>query len=375
MVGIDPLISGDNVAQLKGAQQRGCLTVCTVVGARPQFIKAAAMSRALARCNVREARVLQVIVHSGQHFDPKMSADIFEELGLQTPDVNLGVAGGDPTEVVGSLLPALRKEFDRLRPDVVLVFGDTSTTLAGALAAFYAGIPVCHVEAGVRSFNSAMPEEVHRVVSDRIAALLCCPTATAVGNLAAEGITRGVLLTGDVMRDQFDEVADRLDPTGIQRRAGLADGRGYFVLTLHRAENTNDPQTLRALLNYVLKTAGDLPVIFPVHPRTFKVAAMAEVSLSAFHKLEPLGYRDMVSLVKGAKTVFTDSGGLQKEAYFLGVPCVTLRNETEWPETVDAGWNRLWRTESYKPRRPIEDLDRTGAADRIARALLDLVYS
>jgi len=311
------------------------MKVVTVVGARPQFIKAAPVSRVLRQHHT------EVLVHTGQHYDENMSAVFFAELDLPQPDVNLGVGSGSHGAQTAAMLAGIEHVLLVEKPDRVLVYGDTNSTLAGALAAAKLHIPVAHVEAGLRSFNRVMPEEINRVLTDHISDLLFCPSQTAVDNLAAEGITRGVHLVGDVMADALLWAAERarvqstiLEQVGVQEK-------GYLLATVHRAENTDDPARLRTILDAF--AAFDEPIVFPIHPRT--QARIATLNLKSkiqnLKSIAPVGYLDMVRLEQSARMILTDSGGIQKEAYWLGVPCVTLRDETEWVETVHAGWNVL----------------------------------
>lgn len=339
-----------------GADRR----ILTVVGARPQFIKAAAVSRALRAT----AGLAETIVHTGQHFDPGMSEIFFAELDIPPPAHNLGIHGGHHGTMTGRMMAALEEICLAERPDWVLVYGDTNSTLAGALVAAKLNIPVAHVEAGLRSFNRSMPEEVNRVVTDHLSTLLLCPTTAAVANLAAEGVADGVHMIGDVMYDvalhAARAAAGRPDPLASQ---GLEPG-GYHLATIHRAENTDDPATLAALLGYLRDQAG--PVLLLIHPRTRAAVERFRLSLDGIRVSEPVGYLDMHRLIAGALSVMTDSGGLQKEAYFHRVPCVTLRGETEWVETIEAGWNRLWRGPDYRPRRDIPDYGDGRAAEAVA---------
>jgi UDP-GlcNAc3NAcA epimerase len=313
--------------------------IVSIVGARPQFIKAAPVSRALRRQHA------EVLVHTGQHYDHNMSALFFEELDIPEPDYNLGIGSGLHGQQTGRMLEAIEQVLLDERPDWVLVYGDTNSTLAGALAAVKLHIPVAHVEAGLRSFNRRMPEEHNRVLTDHMADLLFCPTQTAVDNLAREGITRGVHNVGDVMYDALVFATERVRScSNVLARLGLAE-RSYLLATVHRAENADDAARLRSILDSFLNL--DEPIIFPIHPRTHrKLAELGErfnLQLAACNLklIEPLGYLDMVSLEQSARMILTDSGGIQKEAYWLGIPCVTLRDETEWVETVEAGWNIL----------------------------------
>ena len=309
--------------------------VLTVVGARPQFIKASPVSRALARQGIREQ-----VVHTGQHYDLNMSDIFFKALGLQPPQYHLGVGSGSHGAQTGRMLAEIEKIFLDARPDAVVVYGDTNSTLAGALAAAKLHVPVVHVEAGLRSFNRRMPEEVNRVLTDHISTLLFCPTATAVHHLEREGITEGVHLVGDVMKDALDYWRVHRPAGGaVLEDMNLRQG-DYYLVTMHRAENVDDAGRFDAILEAL--NVLESPVIFPVHPRTRKALAERGRPLRSHVRLiEPVGYLEVLELVGHARAVLTDSGGLQKEAYMLGVPCVTLRDETEWVETVEAGWNIL----------------------------------
>lgn len=312
------------------------MKVATIVGARPQFIKAAPVSRA-----IRAAGCEEVLVHTGQHYDHQMSQVFFEELAIPRPDVDLEVGSGSHGKQTGTMLIRLEEVLEAQKPDWVLVYGDTNSTLAGALVAAKLRIPLAHVEAGLRSFNRDMPEEHNRVLTDHCSDLLLCPTETAVTQLAREGIARGVHLVGDPMYDAVLENLDRARALpSIAARHGLAP-QGYLVATIHRPYNTDDPAVLAGILG-ALESIGE-PVLFPVHPRTrARIGTLPSAPrLVRTILLEPLGYLDLLRLQSEARLVLTDSGGVQKEAYFLGVPCLTLRPETEWVETVQAGWNRL----------------------------------
>jgi UDP-GlcNAc3NAcA epimerase len=340
-------------------------TILTVVGARPQFIKAAAVSRAIRA----SADFSEIMVHTGQHFDEMMSDVFFRELEIGKPEVNLAIHGGTHGAMTGQMLAGIETCLIERKPDWVLVYGDTNSTLAGALAAAKLHIPVVHVEAGLRSFNRRMPEEVNRVLTDHVSALLLSPTMAGVRNLEAEGITRGVHHVGDVMYDAMLHAQKRSrEMSTIVADLGLSDG-GFALATVHRAENTDDPARLQAVMNAIATTAGGLPVVLPVHPRTRQAIARSGTQLGTIRTIDPVGYIDMVRLLDGAKVVLTDSGGLQKEAYFARRPCVTLRDETEWTETLEHGWNRLWTTPDWKPRSDITDYG-TGQA---AEAVLDAI--
>lgn len=309
-------------------------TICTIVGARPQFIKAAPVSRALA------ASFREVLVHTGQHYDYGMSEVFFQEMEMRTPDFNLGIGGGTHAQQTGKMLIEIEKVLDSVNPDYVLVYGDTNSTLAGALAAAKAQIPVAHVEAGLRSYNRAMPEEINRVLTDHVSSLLFCPTDVAVKNLTSEGVTQGVYQVGDVMYDALlYNLSLARQRSTILQALGL-EKRTYALATVHRAGNTDDPGRMAA----ILKALGmlSIQVIFPIHPRTRKMIQEMGLSVSEnVMAIEPVGHFDMLLLQEGANCVLTDSGGMQKEAYLLGVRCITLREETEWVETVEVGWNKL----------------------------------
>lgn len=310
------------------------MKVVSIVGARPQFVKAAVVSRILRRQHT------EVLVHTGQHYDYKMSDIFFEELGIPAPEVNLEVGSGPHGWQTGQMLARLEGVLLQEQPDWVLVYGDTNSTLAGALAAAKLHHKVAHVEAGLRSFNRAMPEEINRLVTDQLSELLFCPSQTAVDNLAAEGITKGVYLVGDVMADALKLVtAWAKTHSTILSQLDLEE-RGYYLATVHRPENTDNTSRLKGIL--AAFEALPAPLIFPIHPRTRKAIETLGYTPSAQVRfIEPVGYLDMVRLQGSARMILTDSGGIQKEAYWLGIPCVTLRDETEWVETVQAGWNIL----------------------------------
>jgi UDP-GlcNAc3NAcA epimerase len=314
------------------------MKIVSVVGARPQFIKAAPVSKALKKAGHNE-----ILVHTGQHYDYGMSQVFFDELNISEPNMNLEVGSGHHGRQTGQMLMRIEEVLLREEPDWVLVYGDTNSTLAGALAAVKLQIPLAHVEAGLRSFNREMPEEHNRVLTDHCSDLLFCPTQTAVDNLAREGITRGVKLVGDTMYDavlQFSEIAK--SHSTILQALGLK-AKEYLLATLHRPYNTDVPANLNSILAAFLEIKE--PIVFSVHPRTRERIAdldnplKSQFESSSVHVLDPVGYLDMLVLEQNARIVLTDSGGMQKEAYFFGVPCITIRPETEWIETVEEGWN------------------------------------
>lgn len=316
------------------------MKILTIVGARPQFIKAATVSRVLAE----NTGIEELIVHTGQHYDPNMSGIFFAELGIPEPDYDLGISGGNHGAMTGRMLAAIEEVILKDRPDCLLIYGDTNSTLAGALAAAKLHVPVAHVEAGLRSFNKQMPEEINRVVTDHVATWLLTPTETATTNLHREGISpENIHQVGDVMFDAALFYAAKAERTStILTKLGL-DQRNYVLATIHRQENTDAPARLRAIVAGLNEVARSMPVVLPLHPRTRKLLDAAD-DLDVGEDLlvvEPVGYLDMVMLERGAAVIATDSGGVQKEAFFHGAPCVTLRDETEWVELIEMGWNRL----------------------------------
>jgi UDP-GlcNAc3NAcA epimerase len=346
---------------LPGAQSRAWRIV-SIVGARPQFIKAFPFSRAVKAHPALE----EVMVHTGQHFDANMSDIFFRELGIAPPRHAFDIHGGSHAAMTGRMLGAIEDVLVAEKPDAVVIYGDTNSTLAGALAAAKLHIPVVHIEAGLRSFNRRMPEEINRVVADHVSDLLLCPTHLAVANLAAEGIVRGVHNTGDLMFD-----ATLLATALAQKHARIVETLGlplkhYAVATVHRAENTDDPIQLANVIAYLKAEAAKQPVVLPLHPRTQLALAATGLDTGGLTVIDPVGYLDMSQLLHHASLVITDSGGLQKEAYFHRVPCVTLRDETEWVETIAHGWNRLWTGPDYAPRQDIHEYGDGHTAEAMA---------
>lgn len=313
-----------------------------VVGARPQFVKLAPVCRAIAAANERGARIESTIVHTGQHYDPGMSDVFFDELAIPSADVHLGVGSGSHGQQTGRMLEKLETVLQARGPDAVITYGDTNSTLAATLAAAKLHVPVAHVEAGLRSFNRKMPEEVNRTVADHLSDLLFAPTPAAMQNLGNEGLADRARQVGDVMLDAIRFYAAMArSRSHVLEQLGLSKG-GYLVATLHRAENTGADRLQSLLAALGTLAATDRPVILPLHPRTAKSirdAGLALPTTVGIRMVDPLGYLDMIELAGNARIVLTDSGGLQKEAFFLGRPCVTLRNETEWVETVSEGGN------------------------------------
>ncbi len=352
------------------------MRIVSLVGNRPQFVKAAPL------CTALRALGDEVLVHSGQHYDPELADLFFDELGIPAPDHALDVGPGTPIHQLAIMIERFEHVVRDEKPDAVLVYGDTTTTLAGALVAAKCGVPLAHVEAGLRSFDKTMPEEQNRVVTDHLSDILLCPTQRAVDNLAAEGVTGGVHLVGDVMFDAsrtFAPIAARQPGPDAH---GLAQG-GYLLVTIHRAAATDTPEALDATVE-VLSSLGE-PAVFPVHPRTrgkLQPAGRwdALMAVPGLVLAPPAGYLDFTNLLMNARAVVTDSGGVQKEAYFHGVPCITLRDTTEWVETVDGGFNTLTGMDPAKVRAALADLSMPAerppfygdghAADAIARAIV-----
>ncbi len=312
------------------------MKILSIIGARPQFIKCAPLSRAIRKEHT------EILAHTGQHYDPEMSDIFFKELQIPEPDYNLGVGSNSHGEQTGKILIEIENILLKEKPDLVLVYGDTNSTVAGALAASKLRIKVAHVEAGLRSFDRTMPEEINRVLTDHVSDLLFCPTETAVLNLKNEGITTGVYNVGDVMLDALEynikiaeEKITALEDLGLSPKE-------YLVATVHRASNTDSFKNLSSIINAFCDI--DIPIVFPVHPRTEKYLKQYGIWDKLCEKVKvipPLGYLEMLKLMAHSKKILTDSGGVQKEAYMLGVPCITMRENTEWVETVEDGWNVL----------------------------------
>jgi UDP-GlcNAc3NAcA epimerase len=324
------------------------MKIVTIVGARPQFIKASAVSRCIKEEYSKE--IEETVVHTGQHHDENMSAVFFDELAIPTPKYNLAISGGNHGAMTGRMLEAIENVLLLEKPDIVLVYGDTNSTLAGALAAAKLHIRIAHVEAGLRSFNRRMPEEINRVLTDKLSTYLFCPTDVAIKNLQQEGMRDGLYNVGDVMYD----AALFFGHQAAKKSALLSTlnlNQGEFVLaTCHRAENTDYQEKLSNILMALTNIARDLPVIFPLHPRTRDCINRYNLNhyLKNIRVVQPLSYLDMVSLEQSAKVIITDSGGVQKEAFFYGVPCITMREETEWVETVSLGWNQIVGSDHVK---------------------------
>ncbi|MEW6376469.1 MAG: UDP-N-acetylglucosamine 2-epimerase (non-hydrolyzing) [Thermodesulfobacteriota bacterium] len=362
------------------------MKIITIVGARPQFIKAVAVSRAIQAFNrkAKKKQIREVLVHTGQHYDYLMDRVFFEELQLPKPDYHLGVGSSSHARQTGLMLERIETVLEKEKPEIVVVYGDTNSTLAGALTAAKLNIPVAHVEAGLRSYNRDMPEEINRLLTDHLSSFLFCPTPQAVRNLLKEGIKNGkgkvVKNVGDVMYDSilyYSNLAEKKStilkdlglltpnscterfPSGAEAPLGRSQTVPYYYLaTLHRAENTDDPKRLKSILKALNEIGKKIPVILPLHPRTRKMIKVHGFlnDTRRIHLIDPVSYLNMLKLEKHARAILTDSGGVQKEAYWFKVPCFTLREETEWVETVKSGWNILVGTER---KRIIEEVNNT----------------
>jgi UDP-N-acetylglucosamine 2-epimerase len=333
--------------------------IATIVGARPQFIKAATVSRAIQTSNEKKKKIQEILIHTGQHYDYLMDRVFFEELKIPHPNYHLGVGSGSHGKQTGVMLERIEDVLQKEKPGAVLVYGDTNSTLAGALAASKLNIPIAHVEAGLRSYNRRMPEEINRLVTDHLSTFLFCPTAQAVQNLLKEGIKDGkgkiVKNVGDVMYDSilyYSSLAEK--KSTILKDLGLFNPQSafripqYYLATLHRAENTDDPKKLKSILKALHEIRKEALVVLPLHPRTKKVMKIYHLSPDneRIKLIDPVSYLNMLVLERHARAILTDSGGVQKEAYWFRVPCLTLRGETEWVETVKSGWNALVGTET-----------------------------
>ncbi len=343
------------------------IKVVSIVGARPQFIKAAVISRLIAK----EKNITEILIHTGQHFDDNMSAIFFDELLLPKPKYYLDINQAGHAEMTGRMLMAIEAILMKESPDMVLIFGDTNSTLAGALAASKLNIKIAHVEAGLRSYNRRMPEEINRLLSDQLSHWLFCPTLQAVENLNKEGIQKGVLHVGDVMLDATCFVKEKNKNKSFPSLEAWMKN-DFGILTIHREASTESEAALLKCLQYAEAYAASeqLILLFPVHPRTKQLMAKLGKEFDHIKPITPLSYFELQYALSKAKVVLTDSGGVQKESYFHQVPCITLRSETEWVETIEAGWNRLWTQDTWLPRKAIADYGDGHAGEMMIAALL-----
>ena len=349
--------------------------IVSIVGARPQFVKLAPFSR-----KIRE-KYQEIIVHTGQHYDVNMSDSFFRDLEIPQPDYDLGVGSGSHGKQTGKMLELLEETFMKERPNLVVVFGDTNSTVAGALAASKLHIPILHIEAGLRSFNRQMPEEINRVATDHISDYLFAPTETAMINLRKEGLGDSSYLTGDIMVDSIEYALKKIKNRSISEQKEKLDKDGYYLLTLHRPQNVDNYENLSYLLEKVNRL--NLPVVFPIHPRTMGIIRnnaerKIDDAYTNIRFIEPVGYLNFIELQSNAKAIITDSGGIQKEAYILRRPCITVRTETEWVETVQSGWNKLIHPENNKLVEEIENHNPMATSSdlfgrEVAQKMLDLI--
>ena len=340
--------------------------IVTVVGARPQFVKSVALSRVLAE----NADLSERILHTGQHYDREMSDIFFDELGIPAPAWKFDVGGGRHGQMTGRMIERIEEVLIEHKPHLVLVYGDTNSTLAGALAAVKLRIPVAHVEAGLRSFNFYQPEELNRVLTDRVSEILYPPTESAAELLRKENVPGKIEVVGDLMYDSTLLAMELNERRGssVLDRLGLEKDR-YALVTLHRAENVDDPARFRTVVDYIVGHTPGMKRLLPIHPRTRARARDFGIPLDQFVIVDPVGYLDSIELLSGAAMLFSDSGGMQKEAYFCGTRCVTMRDETEWGETIEGGWNRLWTEPEFRPQQNITAFGDGAAGKVIADSL------
>ena len=369
------------------------MKIVTIIGARPQFIKLSVVSRAITAHNRtdKKPKIDEYILHTGQHYDQNMNDVFFQVLGLKKPDWQLHCGGmSSQAKMLAEMLTGIEKALIECRPDYVLVYGDTNSTLAGALAASRLHIPVLHVEAGIRSFNKQMPEEINRILTDHLSFLLFCPTGQAIRNLAKENISEGIFFTGDVMYDAALTFGKAAEEKSKIISALNVQSKKYRLCTVHRAENTDNPERLTQIIHAMVDiSTSDCPVVLPLHPRTKAYLKNYNLNTTiasnpSLRLIEPVDYLDMIMLEKNAAAIFTDSGGMQKEAYFYRTPCITLREETEWTETVQAGWNQIagFHTEKIvgclannPPKSEIREYGDGNAAEKIVNAVVNVFSS
>lgn len=339
------------------------MKILSIIGARPQFVKAAVFRK---HCD--ENGVEEILLHTGQHFDPEMSIKIFEDLNVRQPDFSYDLTARSHGGMTGEILQQVEKTIIDTKPDFVNVYGDTNSTLAGALAASKLHVPVIHIEAGLRSFNKKMPEEINRILTDHVSDLLFCPTTAAVKNLRDENITGGVYHSGDIMLDAVNMFSDKFY---IPSNIIFKTDKKLAIMTVHRADTASDPIRLTEIMRFCDKLSNEYQIIFPTHPNTCKKLTEFSISAGSIEIHEPISYLEMQGLLRKAELVLTDSGGLQKEAYFHGCPCITLRDETEWSELIHAGWNKLWTQKDFNERKSVNDY---GCGDSV-RIIMDKIKS
>lgn len=337
--------------------------ILTLLGARPQFIKASVVSNSISKFD----KIKEIIIHSGQHYDFNMSKCFFEDLKLKTPDYNLGCSNTSHLKMISNTILKFGNLATKIKPNLILVYGDTNTTLAGAIVASKLSLPLAHIEAGLRSYNRAMPEENNRKITDHLSNLLFCPTVNAKKNLIKEGINKNSYFVGDVMYDLMKQNLKKISELKYFKILGL-EVACYSLLTIHRFENITNINRLKQIFQYVLNQSKK-KILFIIHPGTKKIIQNNKISLERFIVVEPLGYFETASLLQNCHSIFTDSGGLQKEAYFWKKKCTTLRDETEWTETINKGWNKLWTSKNYKKEQYDYDFGDGNASDKIVEII------
>jgi len=341
------------------------MKVLTVVGARPQFIKAAVLRKVFFDQHVDEK-----LVHTGHHYDHNMSDIFFDELGIRAADYKLNLLQRSHAGLTGEVMLGVENILEIEKPDWCLVYGDTNSTLAAALAASKLQVPICHVEAGQRAFNREIPEEINRVLTDHVSDLLFCSTFSAVNNLKNEGIISGVHHVGDVMYDAVKLFTDEVEHHQLSEMVGISIPEDYCLLTIHRSETLTNREKICEILKFAADNSNNLEILFVLHPHTVQKIKSYGIELNRFLCLAPQAYRAMQSLIRNSQLILTDSGGIQKEAYFHSVKCITLRNETEWVETIECGWNRLWTQPDYKgPERPIPEFGDGFCGEKIVQIM------
>ncbi len=341
--------------------------ILTLLGARPQFIKASIVSQSILKIK----KFKEIIIHSGQHYDFNMSKLFFDEFKMKPPDFELKCSNSSHIKMISNMILKFGDLAQKINPDLILVYGDTNTTLAGAIVASKLNLPLAHIEAGLRSFNIKMPEEHNRKVTDHLSDLLFCPTKNAKKNLHKEGINNNSFFVGDVMFDLMKKNYVHIDKIKYHKVLGLKL-ESYDLLTIHRFENITNISRLRNILRYVVKNSKKI-IVFVLHPGTRKIIENNNISLSRFTVIKPLGYHEMASMLQNCFSIFTDSGGLQKEAFFWEKKCVTLRDETEWIETINNGWNRLWTSKSYKKEKKTNDFGHGNSSEIITEKFKKII--
>lgn len=349
------------------------IKIITILGARPQFIKAAMLTKKI--CEKYQDKINEIMIHTGQHYDHLMSGSFFEEFDLPKPKYNLHIHETQHGAMIGKMLIGVEEILTIEKPDAVIVYGDTNSTLAGALAAKKLHIPIIHVESGLRSFNPEMPEEINRILTDHMSSILICPNKNSINNLKKENIQEGVFLVGDIMYEAtLFALKNKNFSKSLLHKLSLLP-KSYSICTIHRSENTSDVERLNKILRYIENESQETTLVFPVHPRTQSILSKNNIRLPEnVMKIEPLRYIEMINLINYASCVYTDSGGVQKEAYYCQTPCITLRDETEWVETIESGWNRLWNSHKEPSKKVNQNLN-PNVSDQIINIIQKYFYA